>query len=245
MGANLFRNLAVKAGHGLLDSLFPVECASCGRSGAVICERCATDLPHLQPPYCRVCSAPGDSGRCTRCASTERWFDGIRAPYRYSGPIRQAVLSLKYGGIRAASAQLGDLMAHHLTDNPLPGEIIVPVPMHASRRRERGYNQAELLARRVAQRCELPSSDSILIRTRNANPQAGITDPVARASNVSGAIGVAPGFDAAGGRFILVDDVSTTGSTLSECAAALKTAGAESVWCLTLAVTEGGKSGFE
>ena len=136
-------------------------------------------------------------------------------------------------------------MAEHLADNPLPGDIIVPVPMHTSRRRERGYNQAELLARRVGRRCDLPCEDSILIRTRHANPQAGIPDPTARASNVAGAIGVTPGFAGEGTRFILIDDVSTTGSTLSECAAALKKGGAQSVWCLTLAVTEGGGAGVE
>ena len=238
-GARLFLDLAAQAGRGLLDALFPMECVSCGASGNVICDKCAADLPLLLPPFCSKCSAPGDFACCERCAASDRWFDGIRAPYRYAGPIRQAILALKYGGVKAGAAQLGDLLAGYLSDHPLPGDTIAPVPMPRSRRRERGYNQAELLARRVAQRGALQYQDNILIRTRHANPQAGITDPALRASNIAGSIAVAPGVDAFGGRFILIDDVATTGSTLSECAAALKEAGAESVWCLTLAVASG------
>ncbi len=238
-GTGRFRDLAAQAGRGLLDALFPMECVSCGASGNVICDKCAADLPLLLPPFCSICSTPGDFARCERCAASERWFDGIRAPYRYAGPIRQGILALKYGGVKAGAAQLGDLLAGYLGDNPLPGDTIAPVPMHRSRRRERGYNQAELLARRIAQRGNLRYQDRILIRTRHAVPQASITDPTLRASNIAGSIAVAPDFEAAGGRFILIDDVATTGSTLSECAAALKGAGAESVWCLTLAVASG------
>ena len=234
-----FRDLAAQAGRGLLDALFPMECVSCGASGNIICDKCAADLPLLLPPFCSICSTPGDFARCERCAASERWFDGIRAPYRYAGPIRQAILALKYGGVKAGSTQLGDLLTAYLGGNPLPGDAIVPVPMHRSRRRERGYNQAELLARRMAQRGTLRYQDNVLIRTRHADPQASITDPTLRASNIAGSIAVAPGVDASGGRFILIDDVATTGSTLSECAAALKRAGAESVWCLTLAVASG------
>ena len=151
------------------------------------------------------------------------------------------MLALKYGGIRAGSAQLGDLLADYLIDNPLPASnaTVIPVPMHRSRRRERGYNQAELLASRVASRCGLPCEPSALVRVRNADPQAGIADPTARAANVAGAVAVAPGISLSGRDIILVDDVATTGSTIDVCAAALKKAGARSVWGLTLAVADG------
>lgn len=170
-----------------------------------------------------------------------RQFDGIRAPYRYAGPIRQAVLALKYGGIKAGSAQLGDLLADYLIDNPPPASdaTVIPVPMHRSRKRERGYNQAELLAIRVASRCDLPCEPSALVRIRNTDPQAGIADPNARADNVAGTVAVAPGVNLSGRDIILVDDVATTGSTIDACAAALKQAGARSIWGLTLAVASG------
>ena len=238
-GSGLFRDLAAQAGRGLLDALFPIECVSCGRSGKVICDKCATDLPILQAPFCEICSTPGDFARCQRCAESVRSFDGVRAPYRYAGAIRQAVLALKYGSIKAGAPQLGDLLADYLSDNPLPGEVIAPVPMHRRRLRERGYNQADLLARRVAARNKLRYEKELLLRTRQVEPQAGISSAGQRAVNVAGSIGVSAGHDVHGSGIILIDDVATTGSTLETCAASLKQAGAVSVWCLTLAVAGG------
>ncbi|MCY3692886.1 MAG: phosphoribosyltransferase family protein [Chloroflexota bacterium] len=146
---------------------------------------------------------------------------------------------MKYGGIKAGAPQLGDLLADYLNDNPLRGEIIAPVPMHSRRLRERGYNQAELLARRVAAQSELSYERDLLFRTRQVEPQAGIGSAAQRTVNVAGSIGVSADRDVSGARVILVDDVATTGSTLETCAGALKQAGAVSVWCLTLAVAGG------
>ncbi len=238
-GSGLFRDLAAQAGRGLLDALFPIECVGCGASGSVICDKCAADLPVLRPPFCAICATPGDFARCQTCAESVRRFDGVRAPYRYAGAIRQAILALKYGGIKAGAPQLGDLLAGYLDANPLPGEIVAPVPMHRRRLRERGYNQAELLARRVANHSALRYERDLLFRTRPVEPQAGIGSAAQRAVNVSGSIGVLSGLDVSGASVILVDDVATTGSTLESCAAALKESGAASVWGLTLAVAGG------
>lgn len=235
----LFRGLAAQAGRELLDVLFPMECVSCGASGNVICDRCAAALPVLRPPFCAICATPGEFARCQRCAESVRQFDGVRAPYRYAGAMRQAILALKYGGIKAGAPQLGDLLADYINDNPLPGEIITPVPMHRRRMRERGYNQAELLARRVAAHRKLSYERDLLFRTRQVEPQAGIGSAAQRAVNVAGSIGVSADRDVSGASVILVDDVATTGSTLETCAGALKQAGAVSVWCLTLAVAGG------
>lgn len=232
-------NLVEQAGRGILDALYPLECVGCGSTGRVICERCAGNLPVLEPPFCGVCSVPGDFTRCQACAEAVRAFDGIRAPFRYGGTIRQAILALKYGGIKAAAPQLGDLLADFLKANPLAGEVVAPVPMHGRRLRERGYNQAELLARRVARHCNLRYEENLLFRTRQVQPQAGIGSAAERAVNVADSIGVSASGDVAGVGIILVDDVATTGSTLETCAAALKRAGAASVWGLTLAVAGG------
>ena len=115
----------------------------------------------------------------------------------------------------------------------------MPVPMPSDRQRERGYNQADLLASRVARKCNLPYQPNALMRTRRADPQAGITDPNQRAHNVAGSFAVAVGADVSGMDIILVDDVATTASTLDECAATLKKAGARSVWGLVLAISSG------
>ena len=238
-GLGPLQGLAEQAGRSILDVLYPLECVGCGGTGKVICDRCAADLPVLRPPFCRVCSVPGDFARCQACADSARAFDGIRAPFRYAGTIRQAILALKYGGIRAAAPQLGDLLANYLEANALPGEIVAPVPMHGRRLRERGYNQAELLARRVARHCNLRYEEGLLFRTRQVQPQAGIGSAAERAVNVADSIGVSASEQVAGAGIILVDDVATTGSTLETCAAALKRAGAASVWGLTLAVAGG------
>ena len=146
---------------------------------------------------------------------------------------------MKYGNIKAGAPQLGDLLADYLSDNPLPGEIIVPVPMHPRRLRERGYNQAELLARRVAAHNKLRYERDLLFRTRQVEPQASIGSAAQRTVNVFGSIGVSTDREVGGASVILVDDVATTGSTLETCASALKQAGAVSVWGLTLAVAGG------
>lgn len=233
------QNLVEQAGRGILDALYPLECVGCGGTGKVICESCATDLPVLKPPFCRICAAPGNFARCQTCSETVRAFDGIRAPFRYAGTVRQAILALKYGGIKAAAPQLGDLLANYLDANPLPGEIVAPVPMHTRRLRERGYNQAELLARRVARHCNLEYAEKLLYRTRQVQPQASIGSAAQRAVNVTDSIAVSTDGCVAGTSIILVDDVATTGSTLETCADALKQAGAASVWGLTLAVAGG------
>ena len=231
------QNLFGQAGRGLLDALYPLECVGCGATGKVICDRCAAGLPVLLPPFCEICSVPGDFARCPACAANGRCFDGIRAPFQYGGVIRQAILALKYGGIKAAAPQLGTLLGDYLNDNPLPCDLVAAVPMHPRRRRERGYNQAELLARQVSRRCGLSYDGGLLVRTRPVNPQAGANSAAARVANVTDSVALADGQDVAGKRVILVDDVATTGSTLQTCAEALKAAGAESVWGLTLAVT--------
>ena len=233
---NRLQPLARMAGAGLLDVLYPLECVGCGSSGGVICPSCASDLPQLQPPFCRVCAAPGDFSLCSNCVATPRHFNGIRAPFLYADDIRRAILALKYGGIRAAANQLADLMSDYYRRNPLPCDMVAAVPMHPSRLRERGYNQADLLARRVARQCRLTYDPQLLQRSRQVAPQAGIANAAQRASNVANSIRLNPSASVRDAQILLIDDVATTGSTLDAGAAILKDAGAATVWCLTLAV---------
>ena len=233
------QRLAEQAGRGLLDALYPPECVGCGSGGKVICDRCAGELPALLPPYCEVCATPGDFIRCPPCTDIAPSFDGIRAPFLYAGVMRRAILAFKYGGVKAVGAPLGGMLADYVTDNPLPGDLVAAVPMHSRRRRERGYNQAELLAREASRRLGLACQGDLLARSRYVEPQAGTANAAARVANVAGSVAVKGGRDIAGARVIVVDDVATTGNTMQACAEALKEAGAESVWGLTLAVTDG------
>ena len=228
--------LLALTGRALVDAVYPLECAGCGRTGQVICDRCLRGVARLEPPFCRVCSAPGAEALCDRCSEMERYFNGIRAPFLHAGVIRQAVHAFKYDGISAAAPQLGSLMSGFLESNPLEIDVVAPVPMHPRRRRERGYNQAELLAKEVAQRCGLLLDAGMLTRVKHLAPQATTANMLERTNNVAGNVAVSDGRSASGLRVLLIDDVATTGSTLDACAGVLKRDGVTEVWCLTLAV---------
>ena len=164
-------------------------------------------------------------------------LEGIRAPYLLEGVIRAAVHSFKYRNVRAAAPCLGRLLAKYLAVNPLPGGLLVPVPMHPRKLRQRGYNQAYLLARELGKATGLPVEEKLLHRTRNTPAQVQAVSRRERIENLAGAFacpGNVAGQTLAGKSLILVDDVSTTGSTLAACAAALKENGASMVWGLTL-----------
>ena len=149
------------------------------------------------------------------------------------GLIREAILCFKYRNYRVAAPCLGRLLAGYLSDNPLPGDLLMPVPLHPGKLRDRGYNQAELLAPEIGKASGLPVEAKVLRRTRNSASQASTSDGNLRRANTAGAFACEA--DLAGTRCILVDDVCTTGSTLNACAEALVAAGASEVWALTLA----------
>jgi len=148
--------------------------------------------------------------------------------------MRQAIHQLKYGNLRALAAPLAQLINDYLITNPMPGEVLVPVPLHRKRLRERGYNQSRLLARELGKLTGLPVVDDCLIRQRLAPPQARTATVDERLNNVATAF-------ACGDQrlrdkpVLLIDDVATSGATLDSCAAALKANGATSVWGLVLA----------
>jgi len=161
-------------------------------------------------------------------------LDGIRAPFRFDGLIRQAIHQLKYGNLRALAQPLAELLSDFLVANPVPGEVLVPVPLHPRRLRERGYNQSCLLAKVLGGLLKLPVMDDCLIRRQYVLPQTRTTSLAERRDNVTGA------FTCRDQRLrdrqvLLLDDVSTSGATLGACAAVLKAAGATRVWGLVLA----------
>jgi ComF family protein len=156
------------------------------------------------------------------------------AAYQYDGPVRDAVHALKYDGLRAVAPVLGARMAALPSVSRLEADVMVPVPLHPSRMRSRGYNHAELLAREIGRRTALPVDVRALRRIRNTPAQARAANEKERARQVAGAF-AARGDRVAGKRVLVVDDVATTCSTLDSCARALKTAGAARVIGLVLA----------
>lgn len=238
--AMALKNLLDRVAHSALDFLLPMRCLGCRREGGLLCESCIAALPRLLPPYCDICADRGVVGECRQCREQARQqgrpLDGLRAPYLFQGAIRDAIHSFKYENARAAAPLLGRLLAEYLTDHPLPGEVLAPVPLHPRKLRERGYNQAELLARETGKIVGLPVDAKLLYRVRNTPAQARTANRQQRLDNIADAFAVRG--DLTGRALILIDDVSTTGSTLTAAAAALKQAGAASVWALTLAREE-------
>ncbi len=224
-----FRSLTRSA----LEMLFPIHCLGCGREGDVICASCVDGLRKLDEPFCDVCAQPGTQGKCDWCLENPSAIDGIRAPYLFEGPLREAVHRLKYRGWRAVAPVLGGLLADYLENRNLPGEVFVPVPLHSKRLRSRGYNQSTLLAAEAGTLLGIPVREDLLKRANDSPPQVEARTRDHRRANVAGNFVASD--EVKGMSVLLVDDVATTGSTLSACAAALKDAGAASVWGLVLA----------
>jgi ComF family protein len=218
-----------------LNLLFPCWCLGCGREGQLICPSCKRKLPRINSPICPRCGSPQSSGIiCPACYSHQHEIDGIRSPFRFEAVIRQAIHQFKYRNLRAIAEPLADLLGDYLADKAIPVEVLVPIPLHHKRLRERGYNQSELLARELGKLVALPVVADCLIRERHAPPQAVATSVSERQNNVVNAF-VCHDQRLKDRKVLLIDDVATSGATLNACAATLKAAGASSVWGLTLA----------
>lgn len=205
-------------------------------------------LSLLYPPRCPFCGRvlnPGEEGLCSVCQKVLPWTEGAGkpvdfcdvclSPLWYRDGVRRAVHSFKFRGGRAHGRLLGELMAQCLADRwSEPLDLVVWVPLSPKHLRKRGYDQAEVLARRVGELAGLPVERG-LKKIRETKTQSRLGKDAARRANVVGAYVVMPGADLKGKRVLLVDDVATSGATLSECAACLRMAGAESVAALTLA----------
>jgi ComF family protein len=205
------------AGRALLDLLYPPRCPGCGRMGQLFCAACQTQIA----PY------TGPAG-----LSDPSPLSSVQTTAAFSGPLRQAIHALKYGHVRALAQPLGSRMSVGWPAWPVPPDLILPVPLHSRRQRERGYNQSALLAEVVGKDLSLPVHAGLLRRSRATRPQVGL-DAVARRANVAGAFTCRG--NVVGRRIVLVDDVCTTGATLEACAEALRAAGAAEVWGYTLA----------
>jgi len=217
----------------VIDLLFPQWCVGCGKEGSFICDSCRSSMTRIMPPLCPKCGKPQPNGAlCSSCANWQAVIDGIRSPFRFEGIIRQAIHQLKYRNLRALATPLAQLLNDYLRNNPVPGEVLVPVPLHRKRIRDRGYNQSSLLANELGKLTDLPVVDGCLIRRQYTPPQARTSTVAERRSNVTNAF-ICRDHRLRGKQVLLIDDVSTSGATLDACASALKEA--TSVWGLVLA----------
>ena len=219
-----------------LDLLFPRWCLGCGREGTYLCPACREQLAPVTAPFCGVCGRPRHgAGPCDNCADRELATDGIRAPFLFGGLVRRAVHELKYRNLRGLAPVLAGFLDDYVRANGIEGDVLVPVPLHPRRLRQRGYNQSELLARELGKLAGMPVLSGTLVRTRHTAPLARTATVEERRERVRDVF-AAGGGQAAGKSVILVDDVSTSGATLSAAAAALKAAGAARVTGLAVAL---------
>ena len=218
----------------LLDLLLPLHCLGCGREGDLICPSCRQSLPRIRLPLCQRCGATVREGNlCHSCLNYPLTVDGIRSVFLFQGTVRQAILQLKYRHLKALAVPLSQLLAEFLSSYPLKGEVLIPVPLYPKRLRQRGYNQASLLAKELNKLVGLPVEEDILIRVKDALPQARTRSAVERRRNVQDVFACHHPLEDS--QILLIDDVCTTGATLDACAITLKAAGASSVWGLTVA----------
>jgi ComF family protein len=247
-----------RAAEGIFAVLFPSNCRICGQpqlniSWLPVCSDCLDTIHPVAGRVCSVCGErvhstfaladPDGLCRCPACRRLERPFERAVAYGSYESGLRELVHLLKYSGVRPAAGVLGRMLAESITElNAEFGQdpvLVIPVPLFKGKRSERGFNQAELIARAALKL--LPANNlhltiGTLERTRDTESQIGLTSHQRR-ENLRGAFAVARAAEVTGKAVLLVDDVYTTGTTASECARVLRRAGASKVWVATVART--------
>lgn len=224
----------------ILDALYPegLSCLSCNReivpSNISLCSKCREALPLLPKFRCSKCDAitNEDTYVCDLCKSTPMVFDKNYSAFDYSGSIKKLLLGLKYHGAKYNARTLSYLLYEKYCSIKQHFDIVIPVPLHENRIRDRGYNQTELLLEAFVDNGVNVRSD-LLVRIIDTPHQAGLSR-VDRLSNLKAAFSITNRRDIKGRDVLLIDDVFTTGSTVDECARVLLSARAHSVTVLTL-----------
>ena len=226
--------------------LFPSSCEICRaflvRPGEkVVCRDCLDGLKSTKEPFCLCCGrffpGIGDNHLCSSCLEKRPPFARHRSVARYEGVVKEVILCFKYRGFEILARDLGDFIIRSLgkEEDLWSGlEAIVPVPLHPVKQRKRGYNQARLLAGRLARSTQIPLVGGRLVKVRTTPAQTSL-EARDRGMNLKGAFRVRKPAGLAGKVVLLVDDVWTTGSTLRECSRTLHQAGVKEVRALTVA----------
>lgn len=221
------------------DILFPRRCPLCGaviNRNERVCSKCSRDVEFIRRPICRICGRPLYT---CNCRNGKYAFVRNVSPLVYTRAAKKGIHRLKFNNSPASSTYFGKLMAHVVKTEYLSLGIrfdcVMGVPMHPDEYRSRGYNQAELLAKAVAEDIEVPRFVKVLVKYRRNSAQHTLSY-IERQRNIQGVFRVARPEAIVGRTILLCDDVTTSGSTLDECARTLLKAGAKAVYCVTATV---------
>jgi ComF family protein len=233
---------------GLANIFYPKVCLACknvladSTAEEFICAKCWGGIEKNTPPFCSSCGRRLESRSfakniCPRCLRNKSHFDRAFSPCVYTGVVKELIHAFKYNGKEYLGRPLSRLMIEFIREYSLPIkdlEFIVPIPLHKARLREREFNQAKILSEHLGKEFDKPVLDKLLVRNRHTRTQTELEENE-RLLNVKGSFTLNGRADLRGKNILLVDDVLTTGATSSEAAYALKQAGANIVFVLTLA----------
>ncbi len=229
----------------LTDLLYPRRCPVCDRAvlpfGSLICETCEKKLVYVKPPYCMKCGKAleeEETEYCGDCGRRRHLYDSGRALFAYRG-VSDSIYRFKYKGRREYAAYYGECMARHLGEWILRcrPDAIIPVPIHDSKRRARGYNQAEALAKELGKKLRIPVYTDLIKRVRKTAPMKDLS-AFERQNNLKRAFKICR-YDVKLSTIIIIDDIYTTGSTIDAMSYELRRAGVRRIYFAALAIGRG------
>lgn len=232
-----------KAADQILGLLYPQVCPFCGKvSGERICSACRKELRYIEEPRCMRCGKPlriAEQEYCLDCEQRSHSYERGLSLWVHSGSVQSAVYQFKYHNRRIYSRFFAQELLERYEEAIRRWNIalIVPIPLSKKRRRERGFNQAELLAKEIGKKLEIPVESKRLVRVKNTKPQKEM-DARGRRSNLKDAFAW-KGERPIRGNILLIDDIYTTGNTIDHAAGTLKNAGARKVYFLTVSIGQG------
>lgn len=218
-----------------MDWLYPPRCCNCDIQGVVFCQECFSQVKKITGNLCRKCGYPiGNNQKyCVDCQQNLPPFDQMRSWAVFEGPVQKAVHSLKYRKDLALGSVLADPLIDLLKTTDWTFDLVLPVPLSRARFRERGYNQAALIARNLAVKMDIEYSNDTVSRVKHTKTQISL-DVNKRFMNLMDAFYANPA-KLKTRNILIIDDVITTGATMQNCSSALIKAGAEKVYCLSVA----------
>lgn len=230
----------------LLDLIYPKRCAFCGEvrpfKELEVCETCLDKVKKVTVPRCLKCGKTIEDEEeeyCRDCEAIPKSFDGGFPVFFYEGAVKNALYEFKYNNQRVYASFFGECIdkcyGTHLRSLDIDG--IVPVPVHPHKKRLRGYNQAEILAKEIGRRMQLPIYPNYLVRKVDTNPQKELND-VARMKNLKNAFKIGENTVKLK-KILLVDDIYTSGATIEACTQVLKKAGVENIYYNSVAIGKG------